>query len=527
MKSLKLSSMKSLLLATVFTCGMYQPAYAATIDETGAAALKQEMTQAIEDFKLQLALPESAQSGLKVLGDVEVTPQGDYYAVVFPVFEYRVDSDVRFDFGQFKANMKPAGNDDWKYSMLIPPKMRVLNQNGDEMASLKIGEQVNQGIWNSEYGISSKSKVMLKDIVLSTPEGINSIKFSAKIDSFENFTNLERDANNLYSGPQTYKMSNFSVMFDDGKEDGAFQIQEISGDANVEGMSLEVMKNINSLQGMLQEMQAGQMTEADTAAIEAEVANMIRGFGSFIKSGDSSMAIKNVSGRMNDKMGVERSFNLDTMGVSFTADKMDQPKAMIGFDFDISNMVARPVPKEAEPFIPYNMNFNFELRDFPLVEILNFAADNMKNTGPQTGMQMVEILRQAMTELRISNTVFAFGEYEIEVDTQVKPSASGAPVPDMKTTIGIVGLDKLLAEIQAKQQAGTATMQEQQMMGGLAMVQQMGQNATSAKSGKPIRQYVFETQPGGKMFLNGSDIQPMIGMFMGQAMGGAAMQPGM
>ena len=97
----------------------------------------------------------------------------------------------------------------------------------------------------------------------------------------------------------------------------------------------------------------------------------------------------------------------------------------------------------------------------------------------------------------------------VQSASDLEASANGGLGILGKMTVSLKGLDNIIQKMQAlaaKPEEDPALLG---YIGGLGMVQMMGQVAT-APDGKPLRNYMFEFTPDGKTLLNGVDIKMLV-----------------
>ena len=193
MRLLSISLMVALLAFAV-------PSFAApAVDEAGAAKLKKEVEDALA-FSLKVG--ESTGEGMKMDGQVQVTPSGSYYQVKIPGIRFDMP-EGRLNVGNVVMNASPADDGAYLVSAAIPTRMTFATSNNPEAAVITIGTQKSASVWYPAYNNVTKLDSLYGNIAVAVTGKNGKPGFDVKLDQAKVVRNLVKNADGTWSGPDS------------------------------------------------------------------------------------------------------------------------------------------------------------------------------------------------------------------------------------------------------------------------------------------------------------------------------------
>lgn len=502
------------------------PAWSAPpVDDAGAALLKKEVDDTLAVY-LQVAKMTGA--GFAVGGDVIVAPKGNFYQVKIPGAAF-VYPEARLDIGNIVLNVSPGENGEYLASAAMPSKMTLRPAGaGKAAADITLGEQKFAGVWQTSFHKFTKIDALYKNIRMkvTAPEA-----FDVSIGTVKAVQNLEKDANNLWSGPSGAEISDVLVSVE-GKNPAKMRLNRLAGNTVVD-------KRDMAAAAALEEKIRALSNTTDPEGIKALMSTLAENSESFHDGASSKFTVSGLSieelPQAADSGEKPFQFSLSQLGWAGEAKGLRQDKGAVSLQIMLDGLSVPMVEKDVAGLIPTDGNIELRFDNFPVKEIsktllgfastamdASFSAEKAGGAGERlalqqkaktqmtlSGMSAVEALRRAGFTFSIRNTRVAAPDLLSTLDGKytVETAATGLPAATGGMLLELTGIDELVERLQKP----GASPKLARMAGGLSVVQMMGQPEKAA-DGRSLRRYKFELADG-KMLLNGADIGGMTGMF--------------
>ena len=523
------------------------PAHAASTSDAGAAQLKKQ----IEDgLALPLSAAQTVKEGLALSGAVEVAPKGDYYEVKLPGASFVAPQGLKFDFGTIMINVTPGDTGEYTTALSLPVTTKVYDSANAPLADITLGSQHFTGTWWPALAAFTMVDSDYKDILVksATPGD-----FTVAIANVHNVLNLTKNADDTWSGPNSFQASDIKLSFaSHGGGEGT--IATINTNANSDKMNLKARKDMQDKLAL--QMQAATANPAQTPEQKsAAMASMLDNVQGFVDGLNSQFEATNIHFHANGEATPATPAQPGRPAMAATpAEPVDFTLAKLGSAFDVkglqtekgsSNMKLKLDALKvtgADPviagMIPSDTSFEIYFDNLPMQTlgkqlsdvfsdvVANAAAANVSpSAGTQLQMQhrvkqevmgLMMTLPQALiaagSSVAIRNTHSNSAEVQSTLDGEVHASMTSPLHAEGTMTLALSGIDELILKLQALAQQPNANPKLVGYATMLSMVQTQTQ-AEKGPDGKSLRKMKLELTPQGMATMNG------------QPIGGARMAP--
>lgn len=511
-------------------------AQAASIDDAGAAVLKNQIDDFLKIYTLNTSV---AQQGLSMSGPVAVVPKKDFYEVTLPGTKL-VSPSAIFDIGNIALNVRPGKDGEYLASMALPPKMIVNDPiNKEAIAEIALGSQKFASAWYPALGAFPKVDAEYKNITIT---GKGKKPYGATISAMKTVLDLAKNADNTWSGKQVASLDGLKMNVpapEGGVGQNTFNLASSTITTTYDKMDLVRAQQVrNKLRALYKD--GATPSADDVKALAAEMAatgeqGFLNGTTSDVSAKDLTVQLQLGSKRVqppepvvvklasvNSRLAVngmreeigssngKLSFDgLSVTGVSDMARRLIPTTGKMELDAaklpirDISRAMTEMVTKAVSADLP---------ADAPLEQRQRAAAEAEKNVTDTTN-RIMEMLMNAGSVLSIRNTELKAPDVTATLNGDARVVKSSAPEGGTaaagKMVYALEGIDEMVA-------AGskTATGEQQAYIQALTFLQMMGQPGKTA-AGKSLRSYTFELTPGGQFTLNGAPIDALAQMLKG------------
>lgn len=510
------------------------PSHAAiTATDEGAAKIKQQVEKALE-FPMQLAISDGA--GLKLSGNVEVTPMDGYYKVTMPGATFSAGIGFDFNLGTITANVQPNDDGSLLVKLSVPSTITASEGNGTPVAELKIGDQEFAGTWWPELAAFTQLKSEYKNITLKS---IDSDDFSGAAETMTAYVNLKKNDDGTWSGPYGYGGKNVTLDFALGVAIKS-RIDSFAADSSYDKINLVARKALQDKMSEALEKtpQNGQPTpDQANQMVQSMITNLtgyLDGMGSKMKATGVKVDIKSdpataAPGETLDAL----SFTIASTSSQFDVTGMLKEKGDGKLHINMSGINILSDDPELKSILPSDLNFEFYMNDLPMQQLgksLSGAIGSFMNVfSGMTGMpdqgKQIEVQQQAMmqmlslastlpqqlsaagSKLSIKNTYTKSPDLDSSLSGEIKANPTSPIIAEGSITLSLKGIDELILKLQSMAQKPDASPELARYASTLSMLQIYGQPA-AAQDGKSIRMLKLDLSKEGQILLNG---QPVMG----------------
>ena len=494
----------------------WSPAQAApAVDDAGAKALAASLKKDLPRW-----FPPPSEDGEGVgfewQGEPTVKPAGDHYDVALPRLSAEDAEGTLFDIGTVLLSVTPKDDGQYGVSITLPSAIKVQNlDDNDEYvdaATISIGKQSFTSTWSGTLETLLTVDAAYNDIAVNAADG----KGKISVASMTMVQDLKPEAGTggatLWSGPAAFAFGGLSVQDDKNKE--LVKIGGVTAEATYTRVDLTKVSALQKL--------SEQTAAKGAAPTSAELLPKLQGiFGGV----SGAMRLSNLS-VVNPEDGT--TVTLGQLAFRSGLTDLDQALSTVSMGIEARDFTMTPSPAP-EAFTPRAFEMKLSVAKLPnsalwkaFTELAKAAeaeeapppkkgAKNKAAPPPSSEMVMQQAMAamgEAGTELRID---------ALNLDTPATAgTATGAVKVATQAAFGVTGGATVLlrgidAAVKAMQPAPGAKpdKETQDLLGGLAMVQAMGQ-AGKDDTGADIRTYKFEVTEAGQLLLNGADMTPLL-----------------
>ena len=492
MRGLRLIVGTSSLAIMAMTAGQA----AAQVDEAGA----DEIRRGVENYITQY-LVTGPESEVTLQGDVEVTAEGDHYAVTLPTFIFGLQG-PQLVVDPILATLTPTADDLIDVTWTMPSRYEV-GAGGQTMATMSIDAQTAEGTFAPAFETFTDLNFVLERIELrpTQEEG------AATVDTFSMVMDTEEVAPDRFDADFDVVLAGLDV--DPGQQDGVLSLDEIGLAGSISHLDMreytmfgQQLNQLMSAADMENPRGPDPMVFGDIAALLRETPNLF-----------SDMDLTYRLHGLNFGDGQEGA-QLGSASAGMYVTGLDQPAGTIGFHADMNELAIQPTP----PFnniLPQEVRAEVMLVDLPNEQLLNLLIDFLEQTsemGPDMAGTMFMVgLQQAVMQsgasLEVPEIYVDLGVSEINFTGTVSPTASSPLGVVADATLTVSNMAGLIGELQAMGPMG------QDVVQGLTVLQTMGEVSQTGE-GQSLHSYHFQATDAGQVLLNGNDMGPMMGQLM-------------
>jgi hypothetical protein len=487
--------------------------------QAGADEVKAELQDWLER-QLAIAtiyIDDENALGLKTSGEVTVTPENGYYAAKLPFVSYDLGKTGRFDIGQIAANIIPAPDNKWRITVSYPKTMDFYDPDGSALFTVNIGKQRFGGVWDVEKNVYIRYEGAYEDItVRDTLKRFGGLKIG-DIRLMQDFQPTVKNPE-LYSGPMNFEVSDISLdmsRIDSEKEEYLrMNIGKMYSKNDYQDMELIDMKSFEK------DMQ--KFIENPEENMSSYFSGLGGVFGAMPNSGTSVLQTQDVSFQFKGK-GQDIDVKMDKFVTDVSMDGLKTDVGAFGFAYEFQGLTVSGVPEMYKKYLPEHIVLDVNFDNIPMKKLgeliqasMTQAFDSESGKTPEQRQQMLMItmmsLPQLLTEqgtvMTIEKTKYASSTLQTHLSGHVRADAAAVKMAVGEFVLKMVGLDTTIQAIQTTMNENPEMAQKLQgALMGLTMAQSMGQLEQDGKT----RTYKFELTADGKMMLNGTDMQGLMG----------------
>lgn len=457
--------------------------------ETEAESIRQGIQSWIDRYF------DTPELRLDLAGEIEVTPTGDVYEVVFPPTDMVIDDSIRVVIGSLEITLVPTGDGYFNATWELPERFPMLDDDGQEQAVVTLDKQFGTGLFAPAYETFLTLDLSLEDIAVRPTEEEGELT----IDSLA----MTMDSEELGDGviDSTFEMSIGDISFSDGRE-SRFDLGLIALDGSVTALDMPAyVEFAQAFNALMEEAEGG----------GGEEAAVFTGFADLLEQ----------TPKLFDSMELEyslRDLSVVDYGETVTIGEAGYGMSVEGLrgaasDFDVSASAADisvvPAPPEFA-YVPQETVLRLGLEDLPNDRLLAIMLDFLRasaQTNPDNAMMMAAgMLQQAVMEggstLQIREIRAIADMYRLMMQGEVIPRGDAAFGAVASAFMQIGGMPELISMLQNEPGA-------QEAVQGLTVLQGLGQQGTDDE-GRAVRIYELELQADGKVLLNGTDMGPIV-----------------
>ena len=494
----------------------WSPAQAApAVDDAGAKALAASLKKDLPRW-----FPPPSEDGEGVgfewQGEPTVKPAGDHYDVALPRLSAEDAEGTLFDIGTVLLSVTPKDDGQYGVSITLPSAIKVQNlDDNDEYvdaATISIGKQSFTSTWSGTLETLLAVDAAYNDIAVSAADG----KGKISVASMTMVQDLKPEAGTggatLWSGPAAFAFGGLSVKDEKNKE--LVKIGGVTAEATYTRVDLTKVSALQKL--------SEQTAAKGAAPTSAELLPKLQGiFGGV----SGAMRLSNLS-VVNPEDGT--TVTLGQLAFRSGLTDLDQALSTVSMGIEARDFTMTPSPAP-EAFTPRAFEMKLSVAKLPNSALwkafteLAKAAEAEEAPPPKKGAK-TKAAPPPSSEMVMQQAMAAMGEAgtELRIDAlnldtpATAGTATGAVKVATQAAFGVTGGATVLlrgidAAVKAMQPAPGAKpdKETQDLLGGLAMVQAMGQ-AGKDDTGADIRTYKFEVTEAGQLLLNGADMTPLL-----------------
>ncbi|GLR81711.1 hypothetical protein HUE56_21890 [Azospirillum oryzae] len=495
----------------------WSPAQAApAVDDAGAKALAASLKKDLPRW-----FPPPSEDGEGVgfewQGEPTVKPAGDHYDVALPRLSAEDAEGTLFDIGTVLLSVTPKDDGQYGVSITLPSAIKVQNlDDNDEYvdaATISIGKQSFTSTWSGALETLLAVDAAYNDIAVNAADG----KGKISVASMTMVQDLKPEAGTggatLWSGPAAFAFGGLSVKDDKNKE--LVKIGGVTAEATYTRVDLTKVSALQKL--------SEQTAAKGAAPTSAELLPKLQGiFGGV----SGAMRLSNLS-VVNPEDGT--TVTLGQLAFRSGLTDLDQAMSTVSMGIEARDFAMTPSPAPAA-FTPRAFEMKLSVAKLPNSALwkafteLAKAAEAEEAPPPKKGAKAKAAPPPPSSDVVMQQAMAAMGEAgtELRIDAlnldtpATAGTATGAVKVATQAAFGVTGGANVLlrgidAAVKAMQPAPGAKpdKETQDLLGGLAMVQAMGQ-AGKDDTGADIRTYKFEVTEAGQLLLNGADMTPLL-----------------
>ncbi|PWC97745.1 hypothetical protein [Azospirillum sp. TSO5] len=494
----------------------WSPAQAApAVDDAGAKALAASLKK---DLPRWFPPPSEDGEGIgfEWQGEPTVKPAGDHYDVALPRLSAEDAEGTLFDIGTVLLSVTPKDDGQYGVAITLPSAIKVQNlDDNDEYvdaATISIGKQSFTSTWSGTLETLLTVDAAYNDIAVSAADG----KGKISVASMTMVQDLKPEAGTggatLWSGPAAFAFGGLSVKDDKNKE--LAKIGGVTAEATYTRVDLTKVSALQKL--------SEQTAAKGVAPTSAELLPKLQGmFGGI----SGAMRLSNLS-FVNPEDGTQVSLGQLAFRSGLT--DLDQALSTVSMGMEARDFSMTPSPAP-EAFTPRAFEVKLSVAKLPNSALWKAFTELAKaaeaeETQPKKGAKTKAAPPPPSSEMVMQQAMAAMGEAgtELRIDAlnldtpATAGTANGAVKVATQAAFGVTGGATVLlrgidAAVKAMQPAPGAKpdKETQDLLGGLAMVQAMGQPGKD-DTGADVRTYKIDLTEAGQLLLNGADMTPLL-----------------
>jgi hypothetical protein len=534
----------------------------APVSPEGAAELKEmisniSIVKQYTDLFEQMSEQDVAEltQYVEFRGEFDVIPRTNNYEVVFPdrttILPHEGEQFESIQlFHPIKLRVTPTGDPAAfrvAFEMDEKPFYAVLNKDGksQEFFSFTYEPSVDhEALWHNDLQMFAQLTGSMQNVLINLmiPE-----EYQSEFDNIDGFkmsianvrsdAMLEPDENNIWSGRYNSDFDNIEITLP--QQVGVATILKMSSESDFEKLDPVIYRDFfakyDELLGNLYEIEADD-TGADEIieflpVLKAYKDLLVNGF----KSSDMVLTATQIDVKLNktpDDPHTEKSFGLKEASFSGSMKGAHENKAefnlaytLKGIDVGMKQFEEEFGGETPQEMVPNNVSFGFGFKDLPAITLMDKAIEIFEQSGADEDKmeamfeasqgEFIKILSEAGTKADINNTYVGNDIWLLLVNGSGNVNETSPFKVAGETEVRFYGMDYLMQifeqRIQSPDTAPGSRMMLEQALGGLGMMQLMGQQKKD-DNGRDYRGYTVTLTPEGQSLLNGTDMNSMMGM---------------
>ena len=485
------------------------PAYAASIDEAGAARLKAVFETVIAD---QMQYVPKVGPRPEFEGGVVVEPAATYYAVTLPYYRVHLEDGMRMDVGMVSINATPDGDREgrWKMALAAPTPIVIVDSDEKPLFRVDIGAQRAAGIWDEAIGNFVKLDALYSDI---TAQSTTNEDFRVMIPQALVRYDFAEGADQTLSGDGFLLIKNMAGDFVDAGVKGS--IESVRMDFKLDRYDAQaLLKHQKRLQALAASADTeGLDVAAHGKALSETLLKMYTSFGEQFKA---TYSVKGVDFR-STKETKKGNLGVDDLTVGFDVGGFVSDEVYLGLVFGFLGLDGEADQLDTA-LAPTDMNFDLKVKNIPVKQVSGIAQNAVQASAhnPKGGamammslaMKLPVVLSQAGTVLEMKDTYIGNDSYRFELGGVVKADMEAVNSATADLRGRFKGLDGVLRQVRAQAVNDPSSgARYDELIQKLQMLQAVG-----AKQGEQdLYLYDFQMNPQGQMLLNGQDAKAVLG----------------
>ncbi|MEZ0261857.1 MAG: hypothetical protein ACAH80_12670 [Alphaproteobacteria bacterium] len=529
----------SIMTAALLFATTAQGAWAATISDSGAADLKKQVEQ---EMAFTVNMAKVTGTGVSMTGDIAVVPKGDYYEVRLPGLAYG-HGFAKVNIGTLVMNVSPGDAGQYEMSIAVPSPLVVVDAGGKPLVEVTLGKQRLSGTWWPKYSSFTRVDCEYSDVGLRTLADTDNL--TGTIGSLKSTMNLTQNADQSWSGPTEFLISNFKLAGGD-KAKLDLTIDKIGAKASVDNMNLQAKKDLQEkVEKLLSDSLANQQPNPEQS--RSLINNLLASLESYMDGMGSHVGISNLALTMtpdpatppgpDGKKEEPLVVKVGSMESGFDVKGMKQPKGNLALKISFAGLSFSDVGLDVPGVIPTETNLEINLENLPMKE-LGSAFGTVISQGVQAASSAASSAdpteKQALDQQAKAQIMMAAASIPMQLATAgstISVRNTYAKAPDITSTLDgsfaanpaspvmasgaitllLVGIDELLQKVQGMAQAPGANPSMMMWVQAVATLQKQGELG-KADDGRSQRSYKIVVGQDGKIMLNGQDLFSSMGM---------------
>ena len=535
-----------------------------SITPEGAADLKKMISEIsfVDQYKeIFASIPaedrKKFEEHVDFRGKFDVIPRSDHYEVTFPdrtTITAPEDEDfhsIEFHH-ELTLRVRPTGDPAaFRVEFDAEPKpfYAVLKRDDEtEFEFMNITYETGEpfkALWHNDFQIYAQMVGSMRNMKfkLTIPEEYrrdfdNIDEFGFSISNISSNAMLEPDDNNIWSGP--YDSSIDKVQIDLPQGVGGVTILEVKTEQMMNKLNPEAYKKFFDSYGDLMntlysaELQGGGSDDGLT-----ELLPFMKTYRDLVVDGfestDVKVTLSDIAVRLNktpettytvkDFALAEASFAGSMSGAQEDSAKIDLSYTLKGIDVGLKQFEDEFGGETPQELVPENFSFGFGVEKLPIKSMLDKSIAIFEEAGGneaaleglfmQNTPAFIDLLVKADTQLNVNDTYVGNDVWLLLMNGAGQMNPASPFQVSGETEVRFYGMDYLIQTLDTRMKdeatAPSARTMIQQTLGGLGMMQMMGQQKRDENE-RDYRGYTITLTPQGAVQMNGTDMSQMMGM---------------
>lgn len=468
---------------------------AAAVSPTGAELLR----ELVESRLGELTTPRFGRLRLDRTPEVEVTPEGERYAVRLPSVRLVTPNGWLVEALDLRALVTPTQGGGWEVTGTLPAPLAVYSAEGFRAGEVTLGRQSFKGRWTPDLRTLEALDAAFRDVLFTPREGTGTMRLAALTAKME----PESYRGGRWTGPATVTLSELSVNGSDGQQDLA--LTKATARLRVEDLDVARYAAWNAALARRAAVDDGQeaLSPAEREALQQALPNL----DGMLARAEAEMEVRGLRRRLDD--GTRTA--LDGATWKLEAAGMQTDRVRLSLDYAHKGLKADG-PSVKRPVVPGTGEIRLAAENLPRKALLD-AWTRWLAEEPAIGgraarenfdRRTLTALGQAGAEVRLDRLGFEAPDAGADANGIVSFDDATANGLLGGLSMTLRGFDALIA-----QATGGSQFRNPGPALGLYALQGLGAPDTD-REGRPIRTYRLEMAPDGRILLNGTEVTSLI-----------------